>query len=69
MKAPNPQVFIGWLIEHNNERVEVELVNGNTYTGVLSIYDAESDHIRLNTDVAEGIPLAAIARVKPILKK
>jgi hypothetical protein len=65
-KAMNPSRFIGWLYDHSGQQVEVELVNGKTYRGELSIYDEDSDHIRLKNDVVEGIPLEAIVRVKPL---
>ncbi len=65
-KAMNPSRFIGWLYEHSGQQVEVELVSGKTYRGELSVYDEDSDHIRLKNDVTEGIPLEAIARVKPL---
>jgi len=66
-RAMNPSRFIGWLYDHSGQQVEVELVNGKTYRGELTVYDEDSDHIRLkNNQVTEGIPLEAIARVKPI---
>lgn len=66
-KAMNQSRFIGWLYDHSGQQVEVELVNGKTYRGELSIYDEDSDHIRLKNEVVEGIPLAAIVRVKPLV--
>ena len=65
-KAMNPSRFIGWLYDHGGQQVEVELINGKTYRGELSVYDEDSDHIRLRTDTTEAIPLSAIARVKPL---
>jgi hypothetical protein len=65
-KAMNPSRFIGWLYEHSGQHVEVELVSGKTYRGELSVYDEDSDHIRVKNDVTEAIPLEAIARVKPL---
>ncbi len=65
-KAMNPSRFIGWLYDHSGQQVEVELVNGKTYRGELSIYDEDSDHIRLKNDSVEAIPLDAVARVKPL---
>jgi hypothetical protein len=65
-KAMNQSRFIGWLYDHSGRQVEVELVNGTTIRGELSIYDEDSDHIRLKTDAIEGIPLGAIVRVKPL---
>jgi ribosome maturation factor RimP len=62
----NPSRFIGWLYDHGGQQVEVELINGKTYRGELSVYDEDSDHIRLRTDTTEAIPLSAIARVKPL---
>jgi hypothetical protein len=67
-KAMNESLFIGWLYDHSGRQVEVELVNGKIYRGELSIYDEDSDHIRLKTDVVEAIPLAAVVRVKPLVK-
>jgi hypothetical protein len=67
-KAMNPSRFIGWLYDHGGQQVEVELTNGKTYRGELSVYDEDSDHIRLRTDTTEAIPLSAIARVKPLSK-
>jgi hypothetical protein len=65
-KAMNRSRFIGWLYEHGGQQVEVELVNAKTYRGELVVYDEDSDHICLKTDVDEGIPLAAIVRVRPL---
>jgi hypothetical protein len=65
-KAMNPSRFIGWLYEQCGQQVEVELMNGTTRRGELGVYDEGADHIRLKTDVEEGIPLAAIVRVKPL---
>jgi hypothetical protein len=67
-KAMNPSRFIGWLYDHSGQQVEVELVSGKTYRGELSVYDEDSDHIRLRTDASEGIPLTAIVRVKPLAR-
>jgi hypothetical protein len=67
-KAMNPSHFIGWLYNQDGQQVEVELVNGTVHHGELSVHDEDSDHIRLKNAVTEGIPLAAIARVKPIAK-
>jgi hypothetical protein len=65
-KPMNPSRFIGWMYAHSGQQVEVELVNGKTYRGQLSVYDEDSDHIRLQTDASEAIPLSAIVRVKPL---
>jgi hypothetical protein len=65
-KAMNQSRFIGWLYDHSGQQVEVELLNGKTYRGELSIYDEDSDHIRIKNDGIAGIPLEAIARVKPV---
>jgi hypothetical protein len=67
-KAMNPSRFIGWLYNHGGQQVEVELVSGTVCRGELAIYDEDSDHIRLKNEVIEGIPLTAIARVKPLSK-
>ncbi len=67
-KAMNPSRFIGWLYDHSGQQVEVELVNGKTYRGELSIYDEDSDHVRLKNDSTEAFPLGAIVRVKPLAK-
>jgi hypothetical protein len=64
-KAMNPSYFIGWLYNHDGQEVEVELLNGTICHGELSVYDEDSDHIRLKSELVEGIPLAAIARVRP----
>jgi hypothetical protein len=65
-KAMNPSRFIGWLYNHDGQRVEVELVSGTIRQGELSIYDEDSDHIRLKSECTEAIPLTAIARVRPL---
>jgi hypothetical protein len=67
-KAMNPSHFIGWLYNHDGQQVEVELVNGTICHGELLIYDEDSDHIRLKGECIEGIPLTAIARVRPLAK-
>jgi hypothetical protein len=65
-KAMNPSRFIGWLYNHDGQRVEVELVSGTIRQGELSIYDEDSDHIRLKSECTEAIPLTAIVRVRPL---
>jgi hypothetical protein len=65
-KAMNPSRLIGWLYNHDGQQVEVELVTGTICRGELSIYDEDSDHIRLKSERTEAIPLTAIARVKPL---
>jgi hypothetical protein len=67
-KAMNQSHFIGWLYNHGGQEVEVELVNGTVCRGELSIHDEDSDHIRLKNEIMEGIPLAAVARVRLLSK-
>jgi len=65
-KAMNPSRLIGWLYNHDGQRIEVELVTGTICRGELAVYDEDSDHIRLKNECTEAIPLSAIARVKPL---
>jgi hypothetical protein len=68
-KAMNPSRFVGWLYDLGGQQVDVELLSGKICRGELSIYDEDTDHVRLkNEGTVEGIPLAAIARVRAVPK-
>jgi hypothetical protein len=66
--------FLASIMPWNGHQVEVELMTGTKRVGQLSLFDDEMDYIRINVvedgqEIGENIPLRAIARLRPIIRK